>query len=256
MKKTKKNIGQQVSLALICLLLGFTISLQLKSVRLIRSTPTENLRATELQAQLNAEMELNQSLTKNLEEAKRHINEFRKNSVDSGAISELIYEQLDNAENLAGLTPLAGPGVTVTLADAKNVSSTTLPEDTIIHDSDIRTVVNELLASGAEAISINGQRIVSTSSIRCVGPTVIVNNTRLSSPFTITAIGDSKTLEAGLIIKGGVVDALTPWGINITITKLSKVTVPAYSGITEFKYAMSTDISSDNIIDNIVGGGQ
>ena len=236
MEKTN-NIVKQIALTLICMLLGFAMSLQLKSVKINKSTTTDNLRAQELQTRLNDELEKNESLTADLEDAKNQLSELRKNYENSGAISSIVNDQLINAEKLAGLTALTGPGVTVTLSDSKTASAAVSPENVIIHDSDIRTVLNELLASGAEAVSINDERIVSTSAIRCVGPTVIINNTRLSSPFIITAIGDGKTLEAGLIVKGGVVDALTPWGIDINIAVLAKVTVPAYTGVSTFKYA-------------------
>ena len=251
MKKDNGFILKQILLTGICLLLGFAITLQFKSVRINKSMASDNLRAQELQTQLNAEIEKNEGLNAELEEAKNQLAEFRKNSEDSGAISTIVNEQIENAEKLAGLVALKGPGVVVTLSDAKTTVSS---ENTIIHDSDIRTVINELLASGAEAISINGERIVSTSAIRCVGPTVIINNTRLATPFVINAIGDSKTLEAGLIIKGGVVDALTPWGINVKISKMEKVEIPAYSGSLYFKYAKVAE-PKKSTQNNILGGG-
>ena len=235
MKINLSNFGKQTALTIICILLGFAISLQLKSVRFNRSLSQENLRAQELQTLLNDEKEKNESLAADLESAKAQITELRKNTDESFAA--VIEEQLENAEKLAGMVALSGPGLTVTMNDVKKNNISITGDSAIIHDSDIRTVVNELFASGAEAISINGERLVSTSSIRCVGPTVLVNNTRLSVPFLITAIGDGKTLEAGLIVKGGVVDTLTPWGIDITIAQHSKVEVPAYSGVTTFKYA-------------------
>lgn len=235
MKFNFSNIGKQVSLTVICLLLGFAISLQLKSVRFNRSLSSENLRAQELQKLLNDEKEKSESLSADLESAKSQIAELRKNSDDS--FSSVITEQLENAEKLAGMVALNGPGITVTMTDAKKTNLTVSGDSSIIHDSDIRTVVNELFASGAEAVSINNERLVSTSSIRCVGPTVLINNTRLSTPFVITAIGDAKTLEAGLIVKGGIVDTLAPWGIDIKIAQHTKVEIPAYSGVTTFKYA-------------------
>lgn len=247
----KNTISRQIAITLICILLGFAISIQLKSVRINRSQSSDNLRAQELQTQLNNEKDKNTSLLADLEDAKKQLSEFRKNSEDSGAISSIVGEQLINAEKLAGLVALTGPGVTVTLSDAKTQTSAINNENLIIHDSDIRTVVNELLASGAEAVAINDERIVSTSAIRCVGPTVIINNARLSSPFVITAIGDAKTLEAGLIVKGGVVDALTPWGINITITKHNKVDIPAYTGVSTFKFA---EISEKDKQNSVIGG--
>ena len=251
MKINMSGLGKQVGITAICILLGFAVSLQLKSVRFNRSYSQENLRAQELQTLLNDEKEKNISLAADLESAKSQIAELRKNSDES--FSSVIGEQLENAEKLAGMVALTGPGVTVTMDDSKKNNLTISGDSAIIHDSDIRTVVNELFASGAEAISINGERLVSTSSIRCVGPTVLVNNTRLSIPFVITAIGDGKTLEAGLIVKGGVVDTLTPWGIDIKIFKHSKVEVPAYSGVTAFKYA---ETLSTNESKKVAGGVQ
>lgn len=226
-----KKLIRQLGVSFICLLLGFSVSLQLKSVRFNKAHSSDNLRAAELQSQLNAEREKNESLTRDLETAKAQLTELRQDS--DGSILSVINKQLDDAQKLAGLVALKGPGVSVMLQDAKKGTT----DSQIIHDSDIRTVINELLASGAEAISVNGERIVSTSSIRCVGPTVIVNNTRLGAPFIINAIGEAKTLEAGLIIKGGVVDTLTPWGINVTITKSDKLEIPAYKGASNFKYS-------------------
>ncbi len=235
MKLQSSTVAKQIALTLICLLLGFAISLQLKSVRFNRSLSSENLRAQELQTLLNSEKEKNESLTADLESAKAQLAELRKNTDES--FVAVVGEQLENAEKLAGMVALKGPGITVTMSDAKKNNISMTGDSAIIHDSDIRTVVNELFASGAEAVSINGERLVSTSSIRCVGPTVLVNNTRLNTPFEITAIGDAKTLEAGLIIKGGVVDTLTPWGIDIKIVQHTKLEIPAYSGVTTFKYA-------------------
>lgn len=245
MKLNFSNIGKQVALTLICLLLGFAVSLQFRSVRFNRSASSENLRAQELQTMLNDEKEKNESLTMELDSAKSQLAELRKNSEES--MVTVVTEQLEASEKLAGTIALTGPGVTVTMSDSKNPNLTS--ETSLIHDSDIRTVVNELFASGAEAVSINGERLVSTSSIRCVGPTVIINNTRLSVPFVITAIGDPKTLEAGLIIKGGIVDTLTPWGIDVKIAQHNKVEVPAFTGISTFKYAEPAETAKNN------GGG-
>lgn len=239
MKINISGFGKQAGITIICILLGFAISLQLKSVRFNRSLSQENLRAQELQTLLNDEKEKNESLTADLESAKSQIAELRKNTDESFAA--VISEQLENAEKLAGIVALKGPGIIVIMNDAKKNNISMTGDSAIIHDSDIRTVVNELFASGAEAISINGERLVSTSSIRCVGPTVLVNNTRLSIPFEITAIGDAKTLEAGLIVKGGVVDTLTPWGIDVKISQHTKVEVPAYTGVTAFKYAQPSE---------------
>ncbi len=234
-----KKLVKQISISLILLLLGFGITIQLKSVSFNKTRSTETLRASELQAQLNAEKEKNESLTADLENIKAQLSQLREGTEVSALM--LMTEQLDTAEKLAGTVALTGPGVTVTIKDSPT-NGAVPSESQIIHDSDIRTVTNELFASGAEAVSVNGERIVSTTAIRCVGPTITINGTRLSTPFIIKAIGDAKTLEAGLIVKGGVVDALAPWGINISISHSDKIEIPAYSGATTFKYAKTVEI--------------
>ena len=97
--------------------------------------------------------------------------------------------------------------------------------------------LNELCAAGAEAVSINSERIVSTSSIRCVGNTILVNNKRCAPPFEIKAIGDSSTLESGLNIRGGVIDVLRLYKIEVNVTKMSKINIGKFGGTLSFRHA-------------------
>ncbi|MBQ1470415.1 MAG: DUF881 domain-containing protein, partial [Schwartzia sp.] len=105
------------------------------------------------------------------------------------------------------------------------------------HDDDLLRVVNELRAAGAEVISINGQRIIATSEIRCAGPTLSVNNVRSAPPYEIHAIGDAATLENALKMRGGVMETLAVWGIQLEIQASENVEVPAYKGTTQYQYA-------------------
>lgn len=98
---------------------------------------------------------------------------------------------LENQKKASGLTNLKGPGILVVLNDSKQSPVT---DDSIIHASDLRDTVNLLWGAGAEAISINDERIVTTSSIDCIVNTILINNTRLTVPFTVRAIGDPRIL--------------------------------------------------------------
>ena len=111
----------------------------------------------------------------------------------------------------------------------------------IIHDDDLLKVINELRAAGAEAISVNGQRLVATSEIRCAGPTLSVNNVRSAPPYEIRAIGDSTTLENALRMRGGVMETLQVWGIQLEVKASQAVTVPAYKGAAQFSYAKEAE---------------
>ena len=152
--------------------------------------------------------------------------------------NELSPEELATIEDLkmkAGLTALEGSGVIVRMDDSKaaaNIGDN--PNLSVIHDEDILRIINELRAAGAEAISINGQRLIATSEIRCAGPTLSVNNVRSAPPFEIIAIGDKNSLENSIKMRGGVEDALKVWGIQIEVLPVEKVYIPAYSG--DFKH--------------------
>ena len=98
-------------------------------------------------------------------------------------------------------------------------------------------MVNELRAAGAEAISLNGQRLIGSSEIRCVGPTVLVNERRLAAPFVISAIGNPQTLESSLKLRGGVIENFKFWGIKADVVQSDQVRVPAFKGNRTFEFA-------------------
>ena len=138
----------------------------------------------------------------------------------------------------AGVLAMQGTGVSITIDDSKKQSKTGENLNLyLIHDDDILKVINELRAAGAEGISINDQRLIATSEIRCAGPTLSVNNTRYSPPYEIKAIGDSQTLENALKMRGGVVETLQFWGIQITIKKEDNVILPAYKSPFRFEHS-------------------
>lgn len=142
-----------------------------------------------------------------------------------------VREENEQLRLQAGLTDVEGRGLLVTIDDsAKPVVKGENPNLYLIHDEDILRVVNELRAGGAEAISINEQRLLGTSEIRCSGPTVTVNGRVLGAPFVIKAIGDSKTLNSALTIRGGVVDSLKHWGIKVDIQEEEYIRIPAFEG--------------------------
>ena len=94
--------------------------------------------------------------------------------------------------------------------------------------------------AGAEAISVNGQRLTGISEIRCAGPTLSVNNVRSSAPFEIRAIGDKKSLENALRMRGGVAETLGVWGIQLDIKASNDVYIPPYRGSIRQSYARET----------------
>ena len=125
--------------------------------------------------------------------------------------TETINRQLQDTKLQAGLTNVIGPGIEITLSDSRNKPTNTndiINQANLVHDVDVMTVVNELRAAGAEAISVNDQRVVGSTPIRCVGPTVQVNGVPFASPFVIRAVGDESALLGGLKTPGGVFEKI------------------------------------------------
>ncbi len=120
----------------------------------------------------------------------------------TGSSSEVV----DRARGLrepAGLAPVRGPGLTVTLADApdaviESVESVEEINNLVVHQQDIQAVVNALWAGGAEAMTVQGQRVVSTTGIRCVGNTVVLHDVPYAPPYVISAIGPTDQMLAAI----------------------------------------------------------
>lgn len=244
----KKYLGAaNISIGLVCLLLAFFVTMQIKSVNVINQNgSTDKLRAENLAIELKNEQGKNIELNKQLLQAKQEIESFKAEAAETDGYSQTLTTQLQRAELLAGLTTVEGSGVQVTLKDSTAVNN--LPENAnayVIHDMDILQVINELRDAGAEAIALNGERVVSTSEIRCAGATVSINNNRYSTPYVITAIGDPVNMENALLMRNGVVDSLTFYGFDVEVKKVSSMKINAYTGALNFKYAVPSKITTD-----------
>jgi uncharacterized protein YlxW (UPF0749 family) len=138
----------------------------------------------------------------------------------------------------AAFTAVRGPGLTVRLDDAPRLSGGTRPgdprnDDLVVHQADVQAVVNAMWAGGAEAMSIMGVRVISTSAVRCVGNTLLLHGRVYSPPFTITAIGDPGRLGQSLAQSPGVQmfrEAAVDFGLGYKETAERSVTLPAFEG--------------------------
>lgn len=116
---------------------------------------------------------------------------------------EAMTRRADALAGQAGLTPLRGPGLVVTLNDAQRDAQGRFPrdaspDDLVVHQQDIQAVINALWSAGAEGIQVQDQRIIATSAPRCVGNTLLLNGRTYSPPYVISAIGDANAMQAAL----------------------------------------------------------
>lgn len=145
----------------------------------------------------------------------------------------VLGADLDTQRLAAGLVALRGPGLVVTLDDSsKPMAAADDANNYIVHDYELRDVVNVLWLAGAEAISINGERLTNLSSLYCVGSTILVNDTRLSPPYEVRAIGNSADLQQATENPknfGKFRVKVRTYGIQFRVAAGKDVTVPAYN---------------------------
>ena len=167
------------SLTVVAIVLGFMIGLQYKQQLsshlggIVLSSVDQEEQA-KLENQLTALKQANGNAQSDLVKITGELSAYEQQTAGNNASLQHLQQALQDERILAGMTPVEGPGVTVTLMDG--IATGPNVEKYLTHDWDVRSVVNELFTAGAEAISINGYRVVATSGIYCTGPVVKVND--------------------------------------------------------------------------------
>ncbi len=241
--KNEKITATKLTIGLICFLVAFFVTIQVRTINVSDSDVLRLKRENELRDEIEQWKEVYAEKEKKIEEQNKKIEEYRLASSKTDDTVALIKSELDTANLLSGISAVKGTGITVKLDDTAAVEKIHLDAGYynsnvfLIHDTDIMSIINELKVAGAEAFSVNGQRIVATSAIRCVGPLIQINGINLSAPYTISAIGDPKTLETALRLRGGVLTDIEAADIDVTITREQELIIPAYDKVLEYKYA-------------------
>jgi uncharacterized protein YlxW (UPF0749 family) len=176
-----------------------------------------------------------------LAQLRARLDEIQRNaSSQSGAAKELQI-RLDELKASAGLTPQSGDGVVVQLDDARNVSISARDIDkSICHATDLTDIVNTAWKGGAQAIAVNDERIVNSSSVYCVGATIMVNGTLMSPPFSVAAIGPQNSLLGAFDDPSQLQDIKQRrdvQGLGFRVSRASAIHVPAYSGALNIRFA-------------------
>lgn len=234
--KNKKMIS--IVLGIMCFALTLGICIQLKTVKGSNSIVGQNSEGNdELRAEVLKYKEKYDNKYKDLERAEKELEKERQSSTKNNSELEQKEEAIKKGNKMIGMTEVTGPGVIVTLSDSKKDTNTALNiSDLLVHDADVLSVINELKNAGAEAISINGQRIVPTTGIICGGNIIEINREKVGVPFVIEAIGLPEQLAA-LERPYGYLDILKGYGIEVKVERSNDITIPKYSGTLTYNYA-------------------
>ncbi len=166
--------------------------------------------------------------------------------VDSQAVAEL-EELTSDLAGPAGLTAVEGPGLTITLQDAPEEIRAEAGDEVsnaIVHQQDIQAVVNALWQGGAEAMTLQGQRVITTTGIKCVGNTVLLHGVAYSPPYVISAIGDTDAMEASIAANPYIdayQQAVSRWELGWDLREEESITAPAYEATLEMQHAEVLD---------------
>lgn len=226
----------------ICFLLSFVVTVQIRSVNANNADILRLKKENELRDEINQWKDAYNNLASKNSELNKKIQQYREASINSTDNGELLKNELDEANIIAGLTGVKGNGIRINIDVEKALDEIALNAGkydsnvSLIQDYDIMAIINELVMYGAEAISVNGQRITNLASIKSIGPVIRINGVNTSAPFTIEAIGDSDTLATSIVLKDGKVDELRNLKIDITVTQ-EEIYLHGYEGSISLKYA-------------------
>lgn len=229
-----------LTLGIVCFILTIGICVQINTITKSNVSVSQTLSKDSLRDEVLKWKEKYDNISKEVDVSEKQLDKIREASSKNDGLSEEIEKEISLNNNLLGLTNVSGQGVEITLKDDPNATRETIGifddiSNHIIHDADLRAVVNALKNAGAEAISINGQRVVNTTAITCIGNVIKVNNEKLASPFTIKAIGLPESL-AGVEMPGSYIDILRENGIVVDVKKSNNIEIQKYTGAISAKY--------------------
>lgn len=165
------------------------------------------------------------------------------------AVDPALTQQVAALTPAAGMSAVVGPGVRVSLDDAPALRtgqtrpSWATPDDLVVHQQDLQAVVNAMWRGGADAVQVMDQRVVSTSAVRCVGNTLILQGRVYSPPYVVTAIGSPAKLHAALDTEPAVQifkEYVDQVGLRWSQQDLRQVKVPAFDGSVMLSYAKAS----------------
>jgi len=227
-----------ISMTVVCLVLGGMLGVQVHTqqarglTEVGRQTGALVARLTEAEAQLDKQRE-------EIDRLRGLLAEYEHEAASEKGLVRLMTEELRNARIALGLLPVKGSGVVLELADSTMMAGNEFggQDVYVIHDFDLVQIANELWAAGAEAISINGQRLIGGSAITCSARLIKVNDVTISGPFTFNAIGDKKNLMSALNIRDGVLDRLRVLQFQVKLTPQDGIIVPPIAVPPKYEHA-------------------
>lgn len=228
--KKKGKTTLTITIGFACFVLVAVMSMQFKIVNQTDINELEVMREDELRTELANWKDKYTEAESQYQEKLQKLEEYNQKEESEEETEELVKKELEQVNLILGKTDVEGPGITIKIEENSDAEAA-------VTSDNLNMIVNSLKEAGAEAISINEERIVNMTDIVTVNTTVIrVNQQRIIAPYVIKAIGNQTYLEGALLGNGGEADKLIKIGHNVTIDKSNKVEIPKYSKELKTKY--------------------
>lgn len=228
--KKKGKTTLTITIGFACLVLVAVMFMQFKIVNQTDLNALEVMREDELRTELANWKDKYTEAESQYQEKLQKLEEYNQKEASEEETEELVKKELEQVNLILGKTDVEGPGITIKIEENPEAEAA-------VTSDNLNMIVNSLKEAGAEAISINEERIVNMTDIVTVNTTIIrVNQQRIIASYYIKAIGNQAYLEGALLGNGGEADKLIKIGHNVTIDKSNKVEIPKYSKELKTKY--------------------
>jgi uncharacterized protein YlxW (UPF0749 family) len=227
------------------MILVIAICVQINTIKESTKNVGTNLRDnTGLRDELLSIQGKYESLYEELESKEKLLEKTRQNASNSNESDSKNEEEIKNNQSLLGLTDIAGQGLIITLDENSDVNTEEILDinNYLVHEEDLLYIVNELFNCGADAVSINDERIVNTTPILCDGNIIRINGKMIGVPVIIKAIGYPERLDGALTRPGGYLDVMANDGVVVTVERSEYINIPKYDGVYSYEYLARGDI--------------
>lgn len=234
----KLKIG--IILGIMCCFLTGGIITQIKTVQNSPTTVGKTQTENELRDSVLRWKEKYENAYEKLEKKEKELEKLREQVANSNESAKGLSGKIDKYNLMLGKSDLIGKGIIITLKDGEARS---FGGDPLVHAQDVMNVVNSLKNAGADAISVNNQRVVDSTAFNCIGNVITVNGEKVGVPFVIKAIGLPSQLYGSLTMKGHYLSILEAGGVQVSVDKVEKETIiiPKYEGIYKLEYARNAE---------------
>lgn len=216
-KRSKAGTAMAIAIGLVTFVFFAVIFIQVKTVSVIDISAIETMRESELREELSSWKSKYDEVSARLAETDEIINAYKNDIQNNSETSEVLNNEYELSEMYLGRRDVQGEGIIITLKDSESKQ---------VVSEDLLSLVNELRLAGAEAISINDERVISrTDIVNIESRFIIINGKRTTSPFVIKAIGNKKYLESSITIKGGFIDEMEANDKDISYEVSDKVVI-------------------------------